>query len=125
MSIFDKMSKPEKEVSKFLEDMGIWWKFEEHIYLKDDGDRPRIWTPDFFLPKLGMYVEVCGSDEFNYDYREKIYDKNICPVIFVHFYKEEKWKRFLLHKILEIQEKRNKYADNVIENAKKLGYQIS
>ena len=60
MSIFDKMSEPEKEVGKFLEELGIWWKYEYPIFVYDDNDRPRIWTPDFFLPLLGMYLEVCG-----------------------------------------------------------------
>ena len=50
MSDHDKMSPPEREVSKLLDDLGIWWKFEFPLFVYDENDRPRIWTPDFFLP---------------------------------------------------------------------------
>ncbi len=66
MSILEKMSEPEKEVAKFLDELGIWWKYECLVFLYDENDRPRIWTPDFFLPVKGVYVEVCGTGEFNY-----------------------------------------------------------
>ena len=59
----------------------------------------------FARAKLGIYIEVCGSRKINYDYRDKIYDKNVCKVIFVHYYKEpEKWKTFLIQRLLDIQE---------------------
>jgi len=74
----------------------------------DEKKRPRVWTPDFYIPKLGMFIEVCGSEEFNYKYREKIYRKNGYYVIFVHLYKErKKWKKFLVKRIMEIEEKRH------------------
>jgi len=42
-----------------------------------------------------MYIEVCGSEGFNYKYREDIYRKNGFYVIFLHLYKEpEKWKTY-------------------------------
>ena len=74
----------------------------------DEKKRPRVWTPDFYIPRLGMYIEVCGSERFDYTYREKIYNENGYPVIFVHFYKkEEKWKNYLISRIGEIEEERH------------------
>jgi hypothetical protein len=69
----EEMSNPEKEVGEFLSELGLWWKYESPLYLLDESDRPRIWTPDFYLPLLNMYVEVCGDRKFDYDYRERVY----------------------------------------------------
>jgi len=80
------------------------WKYQFPVFVYDDQDRPRVWTPDFYIPKLGIYIEVCGSKKFNYEYRRKIYEKNEFPVIFIHYYKErKKWKNFLLKSIEEIE----------------------
>jgi hypothetical protein len=55
-----------------------------------------------------MYIEVCGSAEFDYEYREKMYKKNRYHVIFVHLYKEyKKWRNYLVKRIMEIEEKRH------------------
>ena len=105
------MTDPEKEVARHLEQKGLWWQFEFPVFLYDDKDRPRVWTPDFFIPKLGLFVEVCGSKDFDYEYRRKIYDKNGIPVIFLHYYKRPKeWKAHLKNRIKKIQEKRSKEA---------------
>jgi len=53
--------------------------------------------PDFYIPKLGMHIEVCGSEDFDYKYREGIYQKNGYHVVFLHIYKQpKKWKNFLI-----------------------------
>ena len=37
-------------------------------------------------------MEVCGSEQFDYEYRRKIFDNNGYNVIFLHLYKEKyKW----------------------------------
>jgi len=75
-----------------------------------------VWSPDFYIPKLGLYIEVCGSKDFNYEYREKIYRKNDFYVIFVHFYKEQKkWKTFLVKRIVEIEELRHSEVMKIID----------
>jgi hypothetical protein len=52
---------------------------------------------------LLVYVEVCGSKDFNYDYRRKIFDKNGHRVIFLHLYKEtNKWKEHFFQYISKI-----------------------
>ena len=76
VSVYDKMTNAEKEVADLLRDLGIFWQYEKPIYVQDENNRPRVWTPDFYLKKFGIYVEVCGSINFNYDYRKKIYHRN-------------------------------------------------
>lgn len=53
-----------------------------------------------------MYIEVCGTDEFDYEYRKKIYYKNGYRVAFIQVYKE-KWKNFLVNMIMDIEDKRH------------------
>ena len=120
-SVVNKMTAPEKQVANFLSELGLWYKYEFPVFLYDDQDRPRVWTPDFFLPKLGLWVEVCGSENVDYSYREKIFDKNGMYIIFVHFYKDEKvWKQFLVERLEFIGEKRVSLISEAIELAKNI-----
>lgn len=117
-SVYADMEKSEKQVANYLRELDLWWVYEFPVFVYDEKKRPRVWTPDFYIPKLGMYIEVCGSEKFDYKYREKIYKKNGYPVIFVHFYKkEEKWKNYLIARIGEIEEKRH-------DEVKKMLHQI-
>jgi hypothetical protein len=69
--------------------------------------RPRIWTPDFYIPDLGMYIEVVGESENpNYSWRESIYKKNKVPIIFIHPYDYEDWKGYLLDRMFAMQQQR-------------------
>jgi len=107
-SIYDDMSESEKQVANYLRELDIWWIYEFPVFVYDEKDRPRVWTPDFYIPKLGMYIEVCGSRDFDYGYRDEIYRKNGYHVIFVHLYKEKKkWKSYLVKRIMEIEELRH------------------
>lgn len=103
------MTPSEYYVSQFLKELDIWWIYESPVFVYDEKERPRVWTPDFYLQNLGIYVEVCGSEnEKSYNYRRQIYKKNKIPIIFVQFYKEErKWKSYLVKRILEIEEARH------------------
>ena len=95
-SIYSRMTKSEKEVALYLRDLGIHWSYEHPVFVWDENKRPRVWAPDFYLTSFGVYVEVCGSSRFNYDYRRKIFDKNGYKVIFIHLYKDKKkWKSHL------------------------------
>ncbi len=79
------MTNKEKSVANFLTFLNIFWIYEAPVFIQDERDRPRVWTPDFYLPQLGMYVEVCGIDREAYRYRKTMYFKNNIPVIFVQF----------------------------------------
>ena len=108
-SIYEGMTNAEREVADYLREINIFWLFEHPIFVSDEKERPRVWTPDFYLPELGIYIEVCGEERNCYDYRAKIYAKNRIPVIFIHQFKEENnWKGYLIQKISEINEFRSK-----------------
>ena len=95
-SIYDKMTNAEKEVAELLKDIGIKWSYEHPVFVWDENKRPRVWAPDFYLTSFGIYIEVCGSEKFDYDYRKKILDENGHRVIFLHLYKDvDKWKNHL------------------------------
>jgi hypothetical protein len=111
------MMASERQVAEFLDELGFTWVFQSPIFLYDERKRPRVWSPDFYIPKLGTYIEVCGSKEFNYEYRKKIYSDNNIPVIYLHFYKQQKhWQKFIVLKIKEVEEQRHIEAMKQIEN---------
>ena len=110
------MSSPEEHVSDYLTEIGLHWIFQSPAFIYDERKRPRVWTPDFYLPELGIYIEVCGSERFNYSYRRRIYQNNGYLVIFIHYYKEkEKWKNFLVKRIKEIENQRHSEATKIID----------
>ena len=120
-SIYADMTDSEIQVANYLRELDLWWVYEFPVFVYDEKKRPRVWTPDFYIPKLGMYIEVCGSEDFNYKYREKIYKKNGYHTIFVHFYKEqEKWKSYLVMRIKEIEESRHSEVMKMIKSLEKL-----
>jgi len=107
-SIYNDMTDSEMQVASFLKKLGLRWVYEFPVFVYDEKDRPRVWTPDFHIPKLGMHIEVCGSEDFDYKYREGIYQKNGYYVVFLHIYKQpKKWKNFLIARIREIEESRH------------------
>ena len=96
-SAYDRMTYAEKKVANALKDLEIRWSYEQPVFVWDENQRPRVWTPDFYLTTFGIYIEVCGSEQFDYDYRRKIFYKNGYKVIFLHLYKEtDKWMKHLL-----------------------------
>ena len=96
-SVYDQMTRSEKEVARFLKIIGIQWSYEHPIFVWDENKRPRVWAPDFFLIPFGIYIEVCGSNKFDYTYRKNIYKENGYDVIFLHIYKESsRWKKYFM-----------------------------
>ena len=115
-SIYDRMTDSEIEVANYLKEIDLWWVFEFPVFVYDENDRPRLWTPDFYIPKLGLFIEVCGSKEFDYEYRKKIYEKNGIPVVFLHYYKKRrKWKSFLAKRVMEIEQQRKSEAKKLAD----------
>ena len=105
-------------VAGYLNEMGFEWYFEHPVFVYDEKDRPRVWTPDFYIPSLQLHLEVCGSKDFDYEYRKQIYEKNDIPVVFLHLYKDrEEWLNWLRKSILEIEEDRH---NKVMKLVKKL-----
>lgn len=104
----------EKRVESFIRKLGFECDYEQPVYVKDDKERPRVWTPDFFLPELGIYVEVCGAKRQHYKFRKKIYEKNKIPVIFIHAYKyPDKWECYLIKEIKNMHGERSKKVESL------------
>lgn len=116
-SIYSDMRESEKQVAAYLRELNLWWVYEFPVFVYDEKNRPRVWTPDFYIPKLGMYIEVCGSEDFIYRYREEIYKKNGHNIIFVHLYKEKReWKNYLVKRIEEIEKLRHSEVTELLRN---------
>ena len=116
-SIYNKMTKSERLVAELLKNLGIKWVYERPIFVWDGNKRPRVWTPDFYLIPFGVYVEVCGSRDFNYKYRREILDKNRFRVIFLHLYKnKQKWKYHFMDYLEKIMDYRYKKLNEIIRN---------
>ena len=117
---YNKMSSAEKLVAKYLDELGIKRRFEYPVFLKDERNRPRLWTPDFYLPDLNIYVEVCGSKDFSYEYRKRRYYENKIDVIYLHLYRDkEDWQSHFRKQLMVFIKERltrlNKMMDLVIE----------
>lgn len=112
---YSDMEKSERVVAKYLDKLEFGWYYEHPVFVYDEKDRPRVWTPDFYVPSLQLHVEVCGTERDNYEYRKKIYEKNDIPIVFLHLYREEsQWQSWLKKNILDIEEQRhNKVMDLV------------
>ena len=116
------MSNPEEVVAKYLRDeLDLWWHYESPLFVYDEKERPRVWTPDFFIPKLGMFIEVIGSqylfedNDQNYQYRKEVYEKNSCHVIFVHFWKKD-WKIHIVKRIKAIEQSRHYEVMRILDS---------
>nr|MDO8097731.1 hypothetical protein [Candidatus Njordarchaeota archaeon] len=73
--------------------------------VNDEQELTRTWYPNFYLPKLGLYVEVCGAGRPDYERRKTILEKNSIPMAFLQTYKEQgMWKNYLLVRIKEVHE---------------------
>lgn len=106
-SVYNDMSKAEYMASQFLKQLNLYWVYEHPVYLLDDKGRPRVWTPDFYLPDLGLHIEIVGDGENpNYSWREMIYEMNHIPIIFVSIYKITNWQDYLIDKINEMHRSR-------------------
>ncbi|MCK4364609.1 MAG: hypothetical protein KAW45_01015 [Thermoplasmatales archaeon] len=49
VSIYDQMTRSEKEVANLLKDLDIRWSYEKPVFVWDENKRPRVWAPDFYL----------------------------------------------------------------------------
>ena len=114
-STYARMTKPEREVANYLKEVGLRWEFEFPVFVFDEHGRPRLFIPDFYIETLGVFIEVCGSDKFDYNRRKNVYEKNGVSVVFLHYYKNPaKWKSFLANRVAEIAQQRKTEASKLI-----------
>jgi hypothetical protein len=104
---YEDMAETEREVAHYFGELGLQWVFESPVFVYDDRGRPRVWAPDFYLPTLGMYVEVWSSANKSHRYREDVYIKNGYRVVFVHCFGAKKWREFLVKRIMAIEDDRH------------------
>ena len=106
-NVYDNMSNAELEVCNFFKELKIFWTYEQPVFLSDYGNRPRIFVPDFYLPELGVYVEVIGNPKLNdYNRRWEIYMKNNIPIILTLPFNDKNWKSKLFDEIVNIHQLR-------------------
>src|SRR6201993_3287954 len=54
-------SQAELECAKVLDYYGVPWEYEPRTFVLEEGEDGRVleaFTPDFFLPEQGLYVEL-------------------------------------------------------------------
>lgn len=113
---YSDMEKSETVVAGYLNEIGFEWYYQHPVFLYDEKKRPRVWTPDFYIPALHLHLEVCGSEDFDYKYREDIYKKNDIPVVFLHLWKNpDDWRKWLKKSILEIEETRHNKVMSLVK----------
>jgi hypothetical protein len=101
------MSAPEEHVSDYLTELGLHWIYQSPVFIHDEKKRPRVWTPNFYLPELGIYLEACGSERFNYSYRKNIPKERLPCNFHSLLQRKSKWKSYLVKRIKEIEEQRH------------------
>jgi len=117
---YDKMTNAEQLVADFLKQNRIRWEFERPVVLLDDADRVRIWSPDYYLPELGVYVEVAASgNSTSYEYRATVYNKNKIPVVFVNPYKQNDWEQWVITCLNSIHQDRWEIIKSIKKSAAK------
>jgi len=106
--IMNKMTKGEKEVSKFLTSSNINWMYNTPVILQDEDKRQEIWNPNFYLYEFGIYIIIINkTNKERLERIKTLYQLNQIPVIYIEEYKEpKKWKFHLLNQILQIQHNR-------------------
>ncbi len=105
-SVYDDMSDAERIMAAYINSLGFWWNYEQPVYISDDKDRPRIFVPDFYIPEIGIYVEVIGHKYIrDYARTEMLYRKNDIPIVFIEM-NNPYWKEELKAGILHIHQTR-------------------
>ena len=121
-SIYDDLPRSKKQLADFLNEMGLRWVHQFPVVVYDKQKILQVYSPDFYIPKLRMFIECCGSQDFDYEYRGDIYDINGIRVIFVHVDKDEtKWKRYLFNRIREIEDQKYTEIIDSLSRLVKLG----
>jgi len=113
---WSKMTPAERDVAGYLDELGISYEFEYPVFVKDERGRPRLWTPDFYLIDIKIYIEVYESESFDLEYNKKIYAENKIDIIFLPLFKKDlMWKEHFLELLKIIVNSSRKKLDILIE----------
>lgn len=68
------------------------------------------------ISAFGIYIEVCGSKDFEYEYRRITYKENGYNVTFLHLFKDtNKWKYYLINYLCVIINFKNKELNKLLK----------
>ena len=113
---WSKMTPAERDIAGYLDKLNISYEFEYPVFVKDERGRPRLWTPDFYLIDIKIYIEICESESFDLEFRKKMYAENKIDIIFLPLFKKDlMWKEHFLEQMKIIVNSSRKKLDNLIE----------
>lgn len=115
--VYDDMSEAELLVCDYLKQMRVFWIYEQPVFLSDNANRPRIFAPDFYLPELGVYIEVMGNPHLpDYERRSLIYQKNNIPIIFIAPFHDRNWQMNIFDFIENVHQERYEKVKRIRAN---------
>ena len=124
MSGFD-MTPGVREVREILDQLRLEWIHEYPALIYDQTNRPRIWTPDFYLPLQGVYIEVYANNSQDNARRKNTYGKNKIQIIFIHQYKPaEQWISHLILSLNKLNQRRRDEMGTATTLATSLGHEL-
>ncbi|MFC1487755.1 hypothetical protein ACFLRN_08740 [Thermoproteota archaeon] len=114
-SVYEDMTNAEKKAASYLKELNLWGIYEFPVFIYDDKKRPRVWTPDFYISKFGMYIEVCGKQRQDYEYREKnIQRKRLLCHLSSYFQRTKYVEKYLIMRIMEIEDLRHSEIEKMV-----------
>lgn len=117
---YRRMSLQEQKVKQFLDEKQIINVYEPPVSVVEEGGKIRTWYPDFYLPQITCYVEVCGAYRPDiYGYRSKVFDANNIPILFLKTYLDG-WQEVILEYINELQAQRTTMLIQILRNCEYL-----
>jgi hypothetical protein len=66
------MTVSEKQVADYLKELQLWWQYESPVFLKDEKERPRVWTPGCCWIKLYSKPKSNIASQASYRYGEAL-----------------------------------------------------
>ena len=61
-SVYDKMTRSEKEVAELLKSLGIKWSYERPVFVWDENKRPRSILFSFFFYSGNTILNICVGE---------------------------------------------------------------
>ena len=115
-------SQGEENIAEALEKNNIEFIYENPLFIMEtregeEGIKPRIWYPDFWLPEYGIVIEFFGGKSKNYKkgvrHKKMNYKKLKIDLIPVHSWTtKENLEPYLLKEIQKIIDSKRKIFDN-------------
>jgi hypothetical protein len=98
-------SEGERRIAYLLNSNSIKYLYEPGVLVNSEGEKPRIWYPDFYLPELGTYIEyygLAGREKYDRGIKAKqsVYSKMGMEVISVYPWMfAENWQKYIIKEL--------------------------